>query len=126
MIKVLYYHYYLFYKKILKDNEPHMLATLVLAFSLSLFLMAIIEVILANLFKLTLGRYEMLGINLLLIGVLYLTLHRTGKAKEIVNEKPMLFKSPLLSKLITFLFFALTSSYLFWGSIYVGNILGTR
>lgn len=126
MIKVLYYHYYLFYKKILKDNEPHMLATLVLAFSLSLFLIAIIEVILANLFKLTLGRYEMLGINLLLIGVLYLTLHRTGKAKEIVNEKPMLFKSPLLSKLITFLFFALTSSYLFWGSIYVGNILGTR
>jgi hypothetical protein len=126
MIKVLYYHYYLFYKKILKDNEPHMLATLVLAFSLSLLIIAIIEVVLANLFNLTLGHYEMLAINLMLIGVLYLTLHRTGKAKEIVNEKPLFFKSPLISKLITFLFFAITSSYLFWGSIYVGNILGTR
>lgn len=126
MIKTLYYYYYLFYKMILRDNEPHLLATLVMAFSFSLLAIAIIEIVMAHLLKITLGHYEMIGINILMILILYLILHRTGKAKEIVKEKPMFFKNHVLSILITFLFFAITSSYLFWGSICVGNILGTR
>lgn len=126
MISTLYYYYYLFYKKILKDNEPHMLATLVLGFSFSLMVIAIINIIMAHLLKIALGHYAMLAINLLMITIFYLTLHRTGKANEIVKKKPMFFNNHMLSKLITFLFFALTSSYLFWGSIYVGNVLGTR
>ena len=126
MIKTLYYYYYLFYKNILRDNEPHLLTTLVLAFSFSLLIIAIIEIAMAHLLKMTLGHYEMVGINVLMVFILYLTLHRTGKAKEIVKEKPMFFKNHVLSILITFLFLAITSSYLFWGSICVGNILGTR
>lgn len=126
MIKTLYYYYYLFYKKILKDNEPHLLATLVLAFSFSLLLILVINISLAYLFSKALGHYEMISINVLMIFILYLILHRTGKAKEIVKEKPMFFKNHVLSILITFLFFTSTSSYLFWGSICVGNILGTR
>lgn len=126
MIKTVYYYYYLFYKKILKDNEPHLLATLVLAFSLSLLLIMTINISMAYIFSKALGHYEMIGINVLMIFILYLTLHRTGKAKNIVKEKPMFFNNHVLSILITFLFFAVTSSYLFWGSICVGNILGTR
>jgi len=126
MISTLYYYYYLFYKKILKDNEPHMLATLVIGFSFSLLVIAITNITLAHLLKIALGHYAMLAINLLMIAVFYLTLHRTGKAKEIVKNKPMFFNNHVLSIWITFLFFALTSSYLFWGSICVGNILGTR
>jgi hypothetical protein len=122
MIKTLYYYYYLFYKKMLKDTEPHMLATLVLAFSFSLFLIGIINVTMAYFIKTTLDHFVMIGINLLMILILYLTLHKTEKA--IVKEKPMFFNSHMLSILITFLFFLTTSSYLFWGSIYVKNILG--
>jgi len=103
-----------------------MLATLVLSFSFALLVISVMEVIMAHLFRTTLGRYEMLSINIFMILVFYLALHRTGKAKEIVKNKPMFFNSYVLSILITFLFFVLTSSYLFWGSIYVGNILGTR
>lgn len=124
MISTLYFYYYLFYKKILRDNEPHMLATLVLGFSFSLLLIGIIDITVASLFKLKLGHYTMLGINLLMITVFYLTFHRTGKAKEIVKEKPKFFNSHTLSILITFLFFAITTSFLFWGSGYVKNILG--
>ena len=126
MIKTLYYYYYLFYKKILKDNEPHLLATLVLAFSFSLLLIMTINISIACLFSISLGHFEMIGINVLMIFVLYLTLHRTGKAKEIIKEKPMFFKNHALSILITSLFFAATSSYLFWGAICIGNILGLR
>ena len=126
MISTLYYYYYLFYKKILRDNEPHMLATLVLGFSFSLLLIAIVDIAIAHLFELKLGHYTMLGINVFMIAVFYLTLHRTGKAKKIVKEKPQFFNSHALSILITFLFFAITTSFLFWGSGYVGNVLGTR
>ncbi len=103
-----------------------MLATLVLGFSFSLFVVAIINTTMAHLFKKALGHYAMLAVNVVMIIVFYLTLHRTGKAKEIVKRRPMFFDNHVLSILITFLFFALTSSYLFWGSIYVGKILGTR
>lgn len=126
MIKTLYYYYYLFYKKILKDNEPHLLATLVLAFSFSLLLIMAINISMAHLLRMALGHYAMIGINVLMILILYMNLHRTGKAKEIVKEKPMFFKSRTLSIIITLIFFAVTSSYLFWGSIYIGNILETR
>jgi pilus assembly protein TadC len=126
MINTLYYYYYLFYKKILKDNEPHMLATLVLSFSFSLLVNGVIDITVAHLFGISLGKYVMLGFLLLIIAVLYFTLHRTGRSKEIVKEKPMFFNSHALSIFITLSFFAITTSFLFWGSGYVGNILGTR
>lgn len=126
MINTLYYYYYLFYKMILRDNEPHLLATLVLGFSFSLLLIGVIDIAIAHLLKLKLGHYTMLGINLFMIAVFYFTLHRTTKAKEIVKEKPKFFNSHVLSILITFLFFAITTSFLFWGSGYVGNILETK
>lgn len=126
MIATLYYYYYLFYKKILRDNEPHLLATLVLAFSCSLFIIGIIDITIAHLLGVKLGRYTMLGISLFMILVFYLTLHKTGKAKKIIENKPMFFHCHLLSIILTFLFFAFTTSYLFWGSGYVGGIVGTR
>lgn len=103
-----------------------MVATLVLGFSFSLLLIALVDITIAYLFELKLGHYTMLGINLFMIAVFYLFLHRTGKAKMIVKEKPQFFNSQALSILITFLFFAITTSFLFWGSGYVGSILGTR
>ncbi|WP_461634297.1 hypothetical protein [Labilibaculum euxinus] len=126
MINTLYYYYFLFYKKILRDNEPHMLATLVLSFSFSLLVNGIIDISMAHLFGIALGKYVMLGFLLLIIAIFYFRLHRTGRAKEIVKEKPMFFNNHLLTILITFLFFAITTSFLFWGSGYVGDILGTR
>lgn len=36
LFNVLYYNYYLFYKNILKDDEPHLLATLNLSTSMSI------------------------------------------------------------------------------------------
>jgi hypothetical protein len=126
MVKTIYYYYYLFYKNILKDNEPHMLATLAFSFSFSLLIIMIIDISMAYLFSLTLGKYEMIGINILVILVMYFKLHRNSKAIEIVNDKPMFFNSQPLSILITIFFFASTSSFLFWGSTFVEKILGIK
>lgn len=126
MISTSYYYYYLFYKKILKDSEPHMLATMVLGFSFSLPIIGLIAITIAYLFNEKLSNYAMFGINLLMIVVLYFTLYRTGKAREIVKQKPMFFNSHVLSILITVLFFVITTSFLFWEPGYIRFILETR
>ncbi len=123
MIDVFYYYYYLFYKKILKDNEPHLLATLVLAFSFSLLIIGIVNVSIAYFFRIALEHYIMFIINLIMIFILYLFLHKSGKAKNIEKEEPMFFNNHKLSMFLVFLFFIATSSYLFWGSICIKNIL---
>ncbi len=126
MIKVFYYYYYLFYKKILKDNEPHLLATLVLNFSMSLLVNGLLDITLAHTIKYALGKWEMISVLVLLLAFFYFSYHRTGKAEKIIKEKPMFFNSNKLSIILTIVFFIVTTSFLFWGSGYVGNVLGTR
>lgn len=92
MIKVLYYYYSLFYKKVLKDNEPHLLATLALSFSLSLLANGLLNITLAHLLNFAFSKWEMISLLVLIILVFYLTLHRTGKAKDIVKEEPKFFQ----------------------------------
>ena len=126
MIKVLYYYYYLFYENILKDNQPHLLATLALSFSFSLVINGIVDISMAHFFQVSLSKYIMILILLLIITIFYFSFHNTGKANEIVKEKPMFFNNHSLSKFLVILFFVITSSFLFWESGYVGNLLGTR
>ncbi len=122
-MNVIYYYYYLFYSKILKDSEPHLLTTLVLSFSQSLLVNGVLEISIANIFCIYISKWPMLIVLLLLIGVNYVYYHRTGKAKEIVKNKPMFFSSHRLSIIITLLFFIITASFLFWEPIYVKQIL---
>ncbi len=126
MIKVFYYYYYLFYKKVLKDNEPHLLATLALCFSLSLLINGVLNIILAHLIGYAFGKWEMLSVLALLVIIFYVFIHRTGKAKQIVKEKPKFFNNHRLTIILTIAFFVITISYLFFGSGYIGNVLGTR
>jgi hypothetical protein len=126
MIKVLYYYYYLFYKNVLKDNEPHLLTTLALSFSLSLLINGILNIIFAHLLSFAFSRWEMFGLLALILLIFYVTLHRTGKAQKIVDEQPKFFNSHKLSIVITIIFFLITTSFLFWEAGYVGSVLGTR
>jgi len=122
-MNVLYYYYYLFYSKILRDNEPHLLTTLALSFSISLPFNVISDILLKRYYCITIGKWPMLGALLFILGINYLYFHRTGKAKEIVKTKPMFYSNHRLSILITILFFIITISFLFWGPIYAKYIL---
>lgn len=120
LLEVFYYHYFLFYKNILKDTEPHLLATLVLSFSEAMFVNYGVNVIGAHVYckYLILGKWGMLLVVIVFNGLNYLLFHSNGRAERIVRNKPMLFDNESLSKYLTIFFFLFTASLLFWVADY--------
>ncbi len=126
MIKVFYYYYYLFYTKVLPDSQPHSTVIFTLSFSLSLLINGLLSLIFAHVANYNMSNYVMVGIFVTIMVVNYLVFYRTGKGKRLVKEKPKFFNSHRLSILFTLLFFLITTSFLFWGPIYIKNILDAR
>ena len=62
-------------------------------------------------------------LTMVIIFINYMIFHRTGRAKQIIKSKPMIRNSKGLSIILTLLFFLITASWLFWGSIYGKHIL---
>jgi len=123
MIKVFYYYYYLFYQRILKDNEPHLLATLGLCFVESFLFIGIIDFIVAKFFCQKMASEFMYSIMLLLVLINYLYFHRTGLAKEVVKEKPNFLSSHTTTVVIVLISTIIVLSWLYWGSYSTKTIL---
>ncbi len=115
---VLYYYYFLFYKTVIKDPEPHFATVLALSFSEGLFINGIADIIALKWFCYEIKVWVQFTTLLLIIVYNYLVYHRTGLAKEIIKEKPTIINSKELSISIAWLFFLITASWLFWGPIY--------
>ncbi len=115
---VLYFYYYSFYKKIIKDPEPFFATILALGFSQSLLINAIIDIVALKWFCYEIKVGIQFAILLLIIYYNYLFYHRTGRSKHILKEEPLLGGSKSLSIVITSLFFLVTVSWLFWGPVY--------
>lgn len=118
LLEVLYYQYFLFYKRILKDPEPHFATVLALSFSEGLLINGIIDIIALKWFCYEVKVWLQFSTVLLIIFLNYLAYHRTKRAKEILRLKPSLINSRLLSIIFTWLFFLITLSWMFWGPIY--------
>jgi hypothetical protein len=112
LFNVLYFYYYLFFKKIVIDNQPDLIATLFLSFLMSLFINIPIGLFIKMRYSIVINHYYMLAITLIISFVLYFFLHRKGKAKSIIKNKPMLFKSNFISIVVSILFFLLSFSLL--------------
>jgi hypothetical protein len=121
--KILYYYYFSFYKQVLKDDEPHMLTTLALSFSLSVLLIAPLELFSVYKFCYDLPVWLQGLIILLIVGCTYLSIHRNGESQRIISLEPKLFNSSTLSAIVTFIFFIATLSYFFWGPIITRDML---
>lgn len=122
-MKVLYYYYYLFYTKILPDDEPHATTVFTLSASEGFLINGILQISLARFFCIPVNKWPMIGVLVLLIFINYLYYHRTDKAKEIVKNKPMFYSNHKLSIALTLLFFIITLSFLFWEPVYVKHIM---
>lgn len=123
MLNVIYYYYYLFYAKVLRDTEPHLLTTLALSFSESLLVNGIIEAISVNFFCKSIGKWPMLGVVLIILFINFIYYHKGKRANRIVTEQPVFLGSHGLSVMLVLLFFITTTSWLFWGSFYSRDIL---
>ncbi len=90
MIDGVYYCYYLFYTKVIKDNQPHSTIVFVVGFLLGLIINGILNIFLALTFKSMLGEWPMISINVFLIFLTYLFFYKTGRGKRIVEERSVL------------------------------------
>jgi hypothetical protein len=126
MINVFYYYYYLFYTKVLPDNQPHSTVIFTLSFSLSILINGMISIIFAYIANYNMSKYIMLGIFVTIMVVNYCGFYRTGKGKRLVEEKPKFCNNHRLSVFLSLMFFLITTSFLFWGPIYIKYILNSR
>ena len=124
ILDVFYYYYFLFYSKVLKDDEPHLLTTMVLSFSESLFVNYSINIIGSYIYcEYLLEKWGMISVIVILNGVNYLFYHRTGRAKKIIKSKPKFFDNYNFSLIVTLIFFLITSSFLFWVADYAKYVI---
>jgi len=122
-MKILYYYYYLFYTKVLPDDQPHATTIFTLSVSEGFLINGILQISLAHFLCISIDKWTMIGVLLLLIIANYFHFYLTRKCKEIVKLKPKLLNSNKLSMLMVVCFFLITFSFLFWGPVYVKHIL---
>lgn len=122
-MKVFYYYCYLFYTKVIPDNEPFAMTVFALSFTESFLLFSLCNIVFAYLYCIELSKW--IGISMMIvISVLnYFIFNKSGLARKIVDDKPTFFDSDQASKVIFGLFFFLGVSSLFWGPIWMKHIL---
>ena len=122
---VIYYYCYLFYVRIIKDNEPHLLTILAISATECFFINIVLEAVLIC--------YQCKQTNVLIwVGVIcltnifnYLYFFKSGRSMKIIKEKPMFFSNNRTSIIITFLFFIVFATSIIWGSILSKFLLDT-
>lgn len=122
-MKTIYYYYYLFYSKKLNEDSPHRTTLLSLSACEGFFISGMIQLFFARFYCISIGKWVMLSICILIILLNYLYFDKSGLAKEIIKIKPLLFKSPKISIVTTILFFIISVSIIFWGPICVKELL---
>jgi len=120
---VIYYYSFLFYTKIIKDNEPHATTIWVLSFAEGFFTSVVIDIFSIRFFCISLSKWIMMSIGIIFVFVNYLYFYRSERFKKIVETKPMFYSNNRVSVLLTSVFFIVLLSSMFWGPILSKNIL---
>ena len=121
---VLYYYIYLFYVKVMSDNQPHSRTVWALGAASSFIINFSLDMGLAFFFGYTLSVFQMVSIAALLMLLFYFKYYKSGRGKQIVKkEKPKFFGSNTASIILTILFFLISMSFLFLGPDIVREIL---
>lgn len=122
MISIIYFYYYLFYTRILPDDQPHLTVVFTLSVSESFLINGIINLICTKFFCYPLNKWMMIGILLLVLLMNYIY-YDSNRRNVVLDNKPKLFGSHPLSILITLLFFLISASVMFWGPIFTQVLL---
>ena len=124
MMDVLYYYIYLFYVKVMSDNQPHSRTVWALGAASSFIINFSLDMGLAFFFGYTLSVFQMVSIAALLMLLFYFKYYKSGKGKRIVKkEKPKFFGSNTASIILTILFFLIGMFFLFFSADIVREIL---
>jgi hypothetical protein len=113
MFKVLFYHFYLFYCKIYKDEDPVLTARLSLTATESFIVIAILDTLSAFILSVKLSKFFMIAITLAILIINTFYLLNDKKAREIIQQKPLLFNSKKLSLIFSWSVFIISIIIMF-------------
>ncbi len=104
-MSILYYYYYLFYTKILPDDQPHSTVVFCLSLMESFVINGFLNIVSILLFCYSISKWAMIGILIAIIIVNYLYYYKSRKMERIIVEKPKLFNSNNASVVLSVVFF---------------------
>ena len=121
---VFYYYIYLFYMKVMSDDQPHSRTVWALGAASAFIINGLIDIPLTYFFNCYLSTIQKVIILVILLLFFYLKYYRSGKGKRIVKkEKPKFFGSNTVSIIFTVLFFLISMFFLFFSADIVREIL---
>lgn len=122
---VIYYYCYLFYKKILKEDEPHALTVWALGIGEGFFISVLIDILLIHFFCIKMDKWLMIGIGLICLLLNYFYFFKSSRGQRIIIYKPAFFGNRKISMILTIIFFIVLISSMFWGAICSKYLLET-
>jgi len=118
-----YYHYFIFYSKVLRDPDPKIASILSLSFNQAIVINGILDISFLKLFCFQIAVWFQFTLSMAIAYINYLRYNKSNIGKEFVNQSPRTIKISKLSLALTILFFLITVSWLFWGPIVGRDIL---
>ncbi|SFA59647.1 hypothetical protein SAMN04488511_12313 [Pedobacter suwonensis] len=107
-MKILYYYYYLFYTKILPDDQPHSTVVFCLSLMESFIINGLLNIVSILLFCYNISKWPMIGILIAIIIANYQIYYKSKRMELIIDEKPKLFNSNVASVVFSLFFFLLS------------------
>ena len=121
-METIYYYYYLFYTKVIPDDEPHATVIFTLSFTESWLVYGLLQIITVHFFCRSYDKWIGIGIFLGVVIINYFFYSKAGRAKNIIVNKPQILNQSF-SIAITGFITLVSISYLFWGSFYIRQVL---
>jgi len=115
---VIYYHCFVYFSKKIKDTDPHLRTCFALSVAESIIPIGIIDVIALKYYCYKVEIWMMFSVFVVICAFNCWVYIIRGKGKEVIGNKPLYFNNKRFSVVFTILFFLITFSWLFWGSIY--------
>ncbi|MBS1745605.1 MAG: hypothetical protein JST21_05505 [Bacteroidetes bacterium] len=114
ILKVFYYYYHLFYQNIFGDSDSYFTAKLALTASESLLVISLLDIGSAYFFCYSLNKYYMAAITLILLAINSIFIFNSKNTVDIEKSKPKFFNNHNLTIILSWLFFLVTTSSMFW------------
>lgn len=123
MLNVFYYYSYLFYKRVLKEEQPHFNTCFAISASEGFLINGVIKFLFIKFYCINVDKWYSIGVFCVILVLNYWNYIHKGIGRKIVKEQPRLFNNIRISKVFTIVFFVISVSWLFWGPIYHKHLL---
>lgn len=113
---IVYYHSYLFYKNVLREEDPNAITILAIGAIQSFAFDCILDGFLIKYYCYPLSMWQMLITGLFILLLNYFYFYYSGRYKRILTRKPKIFNNKFVSILLTISFYSLGLFSLIYGS----------